>query len=151
CLPPLLSCRRKPASIFTDPCLWIPAFAGMTLRGASNSRDGTPALGAEGSTRPVIAWCLFDWANSAFPAIVTTFLFSAYFTDHVAPTHAAGQALWSFANGAAALFIALVSPLLGAIVDQGGRRKPWLLAFSLVNVVATAALWFVRPTADDML
>ena len=43
-----------------------------------------------GSTRAIVAWCLFDWANSAFPTIVQTFLFSAYFTDHVARTHAAG-------------------------------------------------------------
>ena len=27
----------------------------------------------------------------------------------------------------AALLIALISPVLGAIADAGGRRKPWLL------------------------
>jgi len=111
----------------------------------------TSALAEGSDRRAILAWCLFDWANSAFPAIVTTFLFSAYFTDHVAPTHAQGQALWSWANGLAALAIALLSPVLGAIADQGGRRKPWLLAFSLVNIVATAALWYVRPVADDVL
>ena len=104
-----------------------------------------------GNRRAIVAWCLFDWANSAFPAIVTTFLFSAYFTDHVAPSHTAGQALWSWANGLAALVIALASPILGAIADQGGRRKPWLFALSLLSIVATAALWFVRPVAGDVL
>jgi UMF1 family MFS transporter len=105
---------------------------------------GPPA----GDRRGLAAWCLFDWANSAFPTIVTTFLFSAYFTDYVAETHAIGQSLWSFANGLAALAVALVSPVLGAIADQGGRRKPWLFVLSLVSVVATAALWFVRPEAE---
>ena len=114
-------------------------------------RDSVPADLHAGNRRAIIAWCLFDWANSAFPAIVTTFLFSAYFTDHVAPTHADGQALWSWANGLAALAIALASPVLGAIADQGGRRKPWLFAFSLLSIVATAALWFVRPMAGDIL
>jgi MFS transporter, UMF1 family len=104
---------------------------------------GRPA----GDRRALAAWCLFDWANSAFPTIVTTFLFSAYFTDYVAATHAAGQSLWSLANGLAALVVALASPVLGAIADQGGRRKPWLLVLSLICVVATAALWFVRPDA----
>ena len=112
-----------------------------------DSAPGNPPT----ARRAIVAWCLFDWANSAFPTIVSTFLFSAYFTDHVAPTHAAGQTLWSFANGVAALVIAVLSPLLGAIADQGGRRKPWLFALSLVSVVATAALWFVRPTVDDVL
>jgi UMF1 family MFS transporter len=100
---------------------------------------------AAGDRRALASWCLFDWANSAFPTIVTTFLFSAYFTDYVADTHAAGQSLWSLANGIAALVVALVSPVLGAIADQGGRRKPWLFVLSLVSIVATAALWFVRP------
>jgi UMF1 family MFS transporter len=95
--------------------------------------------------RALVSWCLFDWANSAFPTIVTTFLFSAYFTDYVAATPAEGQTLWSLANGLAALAVALVSPLLGAIADQGGRRKPWLFALCIVSVAATAALWFVRP------
>jgi UMF1 family MFS transporter len=105
---------------------------------------GPPA----GDRRALAAWCLFDWANSAFPTIVTTFLFSAYFTDYVAGSHAAGQSLWSLANGLAALAVALVSPVLGAIADQGGRRKPWLFVLSLVSVAATAALWFVRPDAS---
>src|SRR5262249_36591142 len=32
CHGPRVSCRRKPASIITGPCLWIPAFAGMTRK-----------------------------------------------------------------------------------------------------------------------
>jgi MFS transporter, UMF1 family len=114
-------------------------------------RDSAPADPPTGGRRAIVAWCMFDWANSAFPTIVSTFLFSAYFTDHVAPSHEAGQTLWSLANGVAALVIAALSPLLGAIADQGGRRKPWLFALSLVSVAATAALWFVRPTVDDVL
>ena len=115
------------------------------------ARDLVPATPRTGSKRAIIAWCLFDWANSAFPTIVTTFLFSAYFTDHVAPNHATGQALWSWANGIAALGIAIASPVLGAIADQGGRRKPWLFALSLISIAGTAALWFVRPDTGDVV
>lgn len=93
----------------------------------------------------VAAWCLFDWANSAFPTVVTTFLFSAYFINYVAADPATGQTQWSLANGLAALAIALLSPVLGSVADQGGRRKPWLFALSLVTIVATALLWFVQP------
>jgi UMF1 family MFS transporter len=38
-----------------------------------------------------------------------------------------------------------LSPVLGAIADQNGRRKPWVAAFSLVCIAATALLWFVKP------
>ncbi len=101
--------------------------------------------------RAVIAWCLYDWANSAFPAIVQTFVFATYFTSAVAVTPAVGTALWGQANSVAALVIAILGPVFGAIADQGGARKPWLSALTLLSVVATAALWFVRPNPADAL
>jgi UMF1 family MFS transporter len=103
---------------------------------------------AGASRRALAAWCAFDWANSAFPAIVTTFLFSAYFTRAVAPDAAHRTALWGQMTSLSALVIAIASPILGAIADQGGRRKPWLIALTGTCILATAALWHVRPDAD---
>src|SRR5882672_8319503 len=39
-----MSCRRKPASIFTGLCLWIPAFAGMTSKQMCDFSLADPAL-----------------------------------------------------------------------------------------------------------
>jgi UMF1 family MFS transporter len=99
---------------------------------------------------PVIAWSLFDFANSAFTTIIVTFVFAAYFAEGVAVDANTGGAQWSLAMGLAGLIIAVVSPLMGAIADQTGRRKPWLAGVSIVCVIATAALWFVRPDAADV-
>lgn len=104
-----------------------------------------PPPEAPARTRELAAWSLYDWANSAFPTVVTTFVFAAYFTQAVAQSPELGTAQWSRAQSAAALFVALLSPVLGAIADRGGRRKPWLLAFSLLCIGATALLWFVLP------
>jgi MFS transporter, UMF1 family len=104
-----------------------------------------------GNRSAIAAWCLYDWANSAFPTIVVTFLFSAYFTKAVAPNPELGTALWGQANSLSALAAAIIAPLLGAVADQGGRRKPWLLVFSALCIATTAALWFVRPEPSDML
>ncbi|MFZ5791329.1 MAG: MFS transporter [Pseudomonadota bacterium] len=109
---------------------------------AANFR-GNPKWSA--GRRAILAWCFYDWANSSFPTMVQTFLFSAYFTTAVAPNPEAGTADWGRATGWAAALIALVSPVLGAIADCGGRRKPWLAALTLLAVAATAALWFVKP------
>jgi UMF1 family MFS transporter len=98
----------------------------------------------------VVGWCLYDWANSAFPAVISTFVFAAYFTQGVAATETEGTFLWGNAMAVAAVGIALFSPALGAIADRGGRRKPWLGFFTLVCVLATAALWTVRPDPDDV-
>ncbi|MGQ0663064.1 MAG: MFS transporter [Pseudomonadota bacterium] len=98
--------------------------------------------------RAVAAWCLFDWANSAFPAVITTFVFATYFTTAVAADPVIGTALWSQALAIAGLVIAVVSPVLGSVADLTGRRKLWLGLFASLNVIAVAALWFVRPSPD---
>ena len=94
---------------------------------------------------PLAAWCSYDWANSAFSTVITTFIFSVYFSQAVASAPIEGTILWSRAVAVAGLIVALTSPLLGAIADFSGPRKPWLLAFSTVCVALTGSLWFVQP------
>src|SRR5262245_54117105 len=114
------------------------------------SREDTIAKPMGGNRTAIIVWCLFDWANSAFPTIIVTFLFSAYFTTAVAPNPELGTALWGQVNSGMALAAAVLAPILGSIADQGGRRKPWLFALSVICMVATASLWFVRPEASSV-
>ncbi|EDP62853.1 Major facilitator superfamily MFS_1 [alpha proteobacterium BAL199] len=101
--------------------------------------------------RAVVGWCLYDWANSAFPTVVSTFVFAAYFTKGVAANETEGTYLWGNATAIAAVGIAILSPMLGAIADRTGRRKPWLAACTIVCILATAALWTVLPDPDYIL
>ncbi|MBT5666403.1 MAG: MFS transporter [Rhodospirillaceae bacterium] len=101
--------------------------------------------------RALISWCLYDAANSAFPTVVTTFVFGAYYTQAIAVTPEDGAADWGLAVGLSAAAVAVAGPLLGAVADQGGRRKPWLAAFTAVCVVATALLWFAAPNPDSAI
>ena len=103
------------------------------------------------TTRQMIAWATFDWASSPFFAVVITFVFATYVTTVVAPNEIAGTAEWSRMTVIAALLIAVISPVLGAIADAGGPRKPWLLTFMLLSCAATACLWFVAPEHDYLL
>ena len=112
----------------------------------------TPPLdGSGGSTRARVAWCVYDWANSAFPAVILTFVFAAYFTRGVAADPIAGTRDWGTAISLSALAIAVASPVLGAIADRGGARKPWLAAFTVLCIVATLALWWVAPTPEHVV
>lgn len=95
--------------------------------------------------RQLLAWALYDWANSAFATLITTFVFAAYFTRQVAADETMGTTLWGNAIAAAGLLVALAGPVLGAVADQGGPRRGLLAGFTLVAVAATAALWLVRP------
>lgn len=101
--------------------------------------------------RSIFAWCLYDWANSPFPAIVMTFVIPAYFTRAVAVDTATATSQWAFMSGAAALAVALASPVLGSIADQGRRRKNWLALFTLLLIAGSALLWFAQPQHEDAL
>jgi UMF1 family MFS transporter len=93
----------------------------------------------------VISWIFFAWAAEPFFTLITTFVFSPYFATHVASDPASGQSLWGFATAAAGLVIALLSPVLGAIADASGRRKPWIATFGALLVIGSGLMWFGRP------
>lgn len=93
----------------------------------------------------VISWIFFDWAAQPYFTLITTFVFAPYFATHVAADPASGQSLWGFATAAAGLLIALMSPVLGAVADASGRRKPWIAAFGALLVIGSCLMWFGKP------
>ena len=96
-------------------------------------------------TRREWAWASYDWANSAFPTVVSTFVIAAYFTRGIAPDPVTGQVMWGWMQAVVGLAIGLLSPLLGAIADAGGRRRTLLLICTLLTAGFTACIWFARP------
>lgn len=111
----------------------------------------TQGSGRIAPRRGLFGWCLYDWANSAFPTVITTFVFSAYFTKAIAADEISGTAQWGIAISLSGLFVALLSPFLGAIADHGGRRKPWMFVLTLLCVVASALLWLARPETNFII
>ncbi|MFP3920955.1 MAG: MFS transporter, partial [Dichotomicrobium sp.] len=90
-------------------------------------------------------WVLFDWAAQPFYTLITTFLFAPYFVSGFMGDPVAGQSLWGLVTALAGVAVALLSPVLGAMADASGRRKPWIFAWSVVFVAAQAALWLAAP------
>jgi len=107
--------------------------------------DATARHATGADRRALVSWCLYDWANSGFPTVVVTYVFSAYFAKVVAANEVQGTALWAYAISLSGVAIALASPVLGAIADQAGRRKPWVGAFTVLCIAGSAALWWVAP------
>ncbi|GGY60582.1 MFS transporter [Marinobacter zhanjiangensis] len=100
--------------------------------------------------RALWSWALYDWANSAFFAIILTFVFARYFSQSVIQDDVAGTEAWGNIVGLSGVAVAILAPILGAIADQNGRRKPWFIGFTLLCVFATAMLWFVAPGSGDL-
>lgn len=97
--------------------------------------------------RGVASWVLFEWAAQPFYTLIVTFLFGPYFVNVVVGDKAVGQALWGNAAAVAGILIAFGSPILGAVADVRGQRKPWLAAFVVVMAACMGALWFAVPGA----
>lgn len=113
----------------------------------NRSEEATTAS-VPASTLGRFSWALYDWANSSFAAIISTFVFPIYFARQVAADETTGTSQWGTTVGLAGLVIALGGPVLGAIADQYGRRKPWLGLFTVLCLLATASLWWVQPNTN---
>ena len=100
--------------------------------------------------RGVWSWMLFDWANQPFYTLIITFIFAPYFAAEVVGDAARGQAIWATAAGVAGIAIAALAPIVGAVADQSGPRKPWIAAFAVMLIVGTAGLWLAVPGAERL-
>ncbi len=95
--------------------------------------------------KSIFAWVMYDWANSAFATSVLAGFFPIFFKQYwsvgIDPT--LSTARLGLANAAAGLLVAILAPFLGAVADMGAFKKKFLLFFTVLGVVATAALYFV--------
>ena len=94
--------------------------------------------------REIFGWAMFDFANSSYTTVVVTVAYSVYFTQLVAP---AGRSdfLWSVGVTVSNAIVVVLSPFVGAVADDSGRKKLFLFVSYLACVAGTAALWFVEP------
>ena len=100
----------------------------------------------EKSRRRVLAWALYDWANSAFMTSVSAGFFPILNKDFWSPVGTAeteSTFRLGISNSLAGFFIALCAPVLGAIADRGAFKKRFLLLFVGLGVTSTALLTFV--------
>ena len=113
----------------------------------NSTKQSTPTQVSKG----MWSWAMFDWANSAFFVIIQTFVFAAYFQRSIAADAISGTEQWGNMVSAAGLLIAFTAPVLGAIADRSGRRKPWIAAFSLMSIVASFLRWFAEPSTEFLI
>lgn len=99
--------------------------------------------------RAVFGWMLYDWANQPFQTLIVTFVFAPYFVAEVIGDPVRGQALWGTAAALGGATVALLAPLLGAMADRTGRRKAWVLGFSVPYILGCLGFWWAVPGLPD--
>lgn len=105
------------------------------------------ASGEPASRVAQASWVTYEWANQPYYSLVTIFLFAPYFSATVVGDPVHGQAVWGYTQAVAGIIIALTSPLLGAIADAAGPRKPWIVTFMAVCILGCFGLWLAVPGA----
>ena len=90
-----------------------------------------------------VAWSLYDFANTIYSYAIVSYAMGLWVTEDGRLGAADGQFWFGIANAVSDGLNALVSPILGAMSDRGGRRLPYLLFFTAQTIIATAAIGFI--------
>ena len=75
----------------------------------------------------MISWSLLDWANSSWPTVIITFIFSTYFVKNIAPDQITGTSLWGYVLAISGLVLAISAPVLGIYSDILKKKKIFLI------------------------
>ena len=96
--------------------------------------------------KQILSWCLFDFANSSYSAVIMAVIFQVYYIN-VIVGNAAGQGdlWWGRAISVSMLLVSLTSPFLGGISDYSGLRKRLLAFYTTVCVAAVAGFCLLGP------
>ena len=101
----------------------------------------------------VISWGLWDWGASGFHAVITTFVFSVYVAEMVAPKGGSRSgAQWvSLSMTAAGFVIAISAPVIGQRADRAGRRMRNLAIFTALTVLDMVLMFLVKADPAYLL
>ena len=97
------------------------------------------------SRRGQFGWAAYQLASDPYFVMVNIFVFAPYFEGTIVGHYVRGQELWGYVQGASGALIALFSPVLGAIADAAGPRKPGLILFSGLGLIAMSTLVWAVP------
>ena len=98
------------------------------------------------SNKSILAWSLYDWANSAFATTVMAGFFPVFFKEYWSTTDSVTLSTWylGLGNSIASIIVAALAPFIGAIADRGTAKKKLLIFFAFLGIIATGGLWIVN-------
>jgi UMF1 family MFS transporter len=103
--------------------------------------------------KTILAWVMYDWANSVYVLVITSAIFPAYYNT-VTRLNGSGTvdifgipmentAVYSINMGLSFGIVALISPLLSSISDYTGNQKWFMRMFCYLGVLGCVLLfWF---------
>jgi len=96
--------------------------------------------------RSIWSWALYDWANSAYATTIMAGFFPIFFKEYWANPNNPNESTFylGMANSIYAIVVAAIAPFLGAIADQGSKKKKFLIFFAFLGSIMTGGLCIVN-------
>ncbi|MBX9878747.1 MAG: MFS transporter [Candidatus Obscuribacterales bacterium] len=96
-----------------------------------------------------IAWVLYHFGNSGYPAVVAAAIFNTFFVTVIAKgagfDKGTSTLLWTLAVGLSNLLVVVSAPLLGALCDYSAAKKSVLFGATIGCIILTSLLFFTGP------
>jgi MFS transporter, UMF1 family len=113
----------------------------MTVLAPAAWWRGLGGLTQSGSSLQALAWALYDFANTIFSFAIVSFAMSLWTIRFLG--EGPGTFWFTAAVSVSVLLNAIVSPVLGAMSDRVGRRKPFLAFFTALCLGGTVLIGLV--------
>jgi len=95
--------------------------------------------------KKILSWCLFDFANSSYSAVIAAVIFPVYYANVIVGNETGlGDLWWGRAIALSMAVVALTSPLLGGIADYAKIRKRLLFLYTLLCVASVSSFYFLH-------
>lgn len=93
-----------------------------------------------------ISWILYDVGNSAFTMLVATTIpiFFQSLASGAGITEARTSGLWASVTAISVLILAILSPVLGAVADYKGMKKPIFSISLCISIISLFILSFTQ-------
>lgn len=88
--------------------------------------------------RQINAWCVYDFANTIYSALVLTFFFPIFVNNYLG----GNEAQLGTVTAVSTFLSALIVPVVGAWSDQIGRRMPFLIVCTIGCCLAVTGVAF---------
>jgi UMF1 family MFS transporter len=103
------------------------------------------ALNPGVARKEVVAWALYDFANSGYTTVVLTAVFNAYFVSVIAGNAPWATFAWTAALSVSYALVMIGGPLVGAWADAHAAKKTALMASTVVCCLGTVGLTWTGP------
>lgn len=125
----------------------------MGQRGPATLRRVSASGAVVAPLRARVAFCFYDFANSAFTTVLITAFGAPYFQGvlvgpaglRVGPLHLGPSSAWGVTVSLSMLIVTLSSPVLGALADRTGSKRLLLGIYTALAVGASYGLALVAP------